>query len=283
MANPPSESKVWPGAFVLSTDGKIGRVYQDVVGDRFPAALSFAQCAAIVGQYISAKDAKDFAGELAAGVTEDILLARASALDAKTAHMLADAVKNEAFDIGDAYQLRFDYETSLAQKLKEGSSIAEDETAETRAAVAAHAITRVRDRKHLINQQIEKRALDARRNQEIARAAAIALADMESARADDLERQRDAAIAAASDRNGRSASHDARNLRWLLAGVLLGMAAIAALFSAVLTEWITFVLCCFVALGVWFTHRDWVDGKTRLMPWLWSLALAVIGLIGLLR
>lgn len=271
-----ADDLVWPGAFILSPDGMISGVYRAVVGEEaLPASLTFSQCASIVGAYSAAIDAEVLAEEIAGGVAEQMLLARAAAIDPVTARAIASAVRAEHVSTEDVYQLRFDVE----RELQNAADVADPE------ALAAGAAERLRAGKKRLADDERKGAEDERRRHELAEArnteraqatleraerAEKALQDEKSQRAVDDQKT-------ATDRADFGRQLAESNRRWT-SGVLIAVVFLAAAWALLVGSWLFGLIALLATVFALAERGPYVRGERSVATWLAIVVGVVAGL-----
>ena len=128
--NPSSHTKVWPGAFCLTTDRQLDEVYTKVFGEEpFPVALTVSQLAQIVGAYCDPSASEALALQVAGGLLEAEMVKRTAAIPVELAQLMAMAVAEESPTDVELEQLEFDIRGALeSSRLKlEAGTIQHDD------------------------------------------------------------------------------------------------------------------------------------------------------------
>jgi len=259
----------------------ISGVYRAVVGEEaLPASLTFSQCASIVGAYSAAIDAEVLAEEIAGGVAEQMLLARAAAIDPATARAIASVVRSEHVSTEDVYQLRFDVEREL-----ENAADSTDPDS-----LAAGAAERLRTGKKRLAEDERKGAEDERRRHELAEArnsertqatleraerAEQALQDEKAQRTLDDEKS-------ATDRADFDRQLAESNRRWI-SGVPIAVVFLASAWALLVGSWL-FGLVALLAIAIALAERGpYVRGERSVATWLAIVVGVVAGLVPIVR
>ena len=97
--NPANQEKLWPGAVIVSPDTHLADSYRAAIPtnqDKFPAAITVSQCAAILAKCSDPATAEILAKALSSEVSTRAVLNRAVAVPIETAIFMARSLKNTA-------------------------------------------------------------------------------------------------------------------------------------------------------------------------------------------
>lgn len=108
-ANPPTETKIWPGGFILSPDRQINDTYDIVFGrNDFPAAITVAQFTQLLGGYMDARSREELMSNAAVAIADQILIERSVSIPVDMAEGIARAVSTEPLTSLDIEHLRLE-------------------------------------------------------------------------------------------------------------------------------------------------------------------------------
>ena len=276
--NPSSTEKVWPGAFVLSPDGQINETYDEVLGKQtFPAALTFSQFAQIVGSYANPSDSERFADDIAGGVADQLLLARAANVPAEVVRDIAQALSPEPLSYSEAEQLQLELRRSFdfgRRSLEAGSP----DNVELAGAIA----DRMRERRRAASRESIKATTDETRRRELAEARLGVSESLNQRRLEDAETEsrrlaevlRAKELKEASDEQARAdeASADRRG-RWIERA---GFGIVLVTVVQVITGHGTWAIAtALTAVSVFVFGKEWAKKRMNAGVALLSIAALV--------
>lgn len=107
QTNPSTTTKIWPGAFVVTSDMRMGHAFNDVVGRRqFPVALTLAQWAGILGNCAQPVAVEKLASLVSTELSRRTFLTHAASVPTETAIQIAKAVRLQENDVVEAEALQ---------------------------------------------------------------------------------------------------------------------------------------------------------------------------------
>jgi hypothetical protein len=257
---------IWPGAFLLSPDAQLNRAYDASVGlQTIPAVMGFTQLTAVVGRYLSARESEQFANEVAAGVTEQLLLSKAGSVDSATARRIAEALRSDAVYASDTYQLKLDYDRVVRswRENENGPSADLDNSS-----LEAELVECFRSRSRALEDQRRDRADRASRMHSQAQAAAMASVRAEREHVRRLESQIESLVASAPSAEDIASQIEIARRRSLVAGVVIGASLIIFVIVALIGSPVAAAIVLISTAIVWSSADDYRDGKQSLKFWI---------------
>lgn len=97
IKNPADDQKIWPGAFILTTDNHLNNAFDATAGAQtIPVALSFSAFGAIVASYASPRHSEELAFKIAGDLTDVAFMTRSTTIPLDLARQLATTLSGEA-------------------------------------------------------------------------------------------------------------------------------------------------------------------------------------------
>jgi hypothetical protein len=267
VENPATESKVWPGGFLLSPDKQIGETYEAVAGPQvFPVAITVSQCAQIISAYSGPKSGEELARSLAAGVAAELLLERAANIPPQAIAELALAVTADPVSHLEAQQMQLELRECFASR-RDSFDIDTDGHTE----IAGQIAERMRKRRS------ERERVAQKRDSEEATRAAVADA-LKRAEVESLREQVEALKRESPDPSGAEDNAEHQRIRdrvWLGIVLLLVVVAAVCLGAGMLPQMGVLLVGAIVVGGL---GKKWVKGDEDLLGLVLQIAVAVVTL-----
>jgi hypothetical protein len=152
-ANPPSDDKVWPGAFVVTTDSVVNAAYSDVhAGEHFPVALTPGQWASVLANCGDPIRVEKLAEAISRETSQETVLRRAAAVPVGTILQIARSLKGTDATRVDVNEMQVTLDELLAAQ----PDLMERATAED---IAQEVLAR-RSQRHSVAYQQHREAAD---------------------------------------------------------------------------------------------------------------------------
>jgi hypothetical protein len=115
--NPANADKIWPGAFIVTTDRQIGPIYNDVVGkQRFPVTVSPSQWAGVIASCSDPIGVHELAKAMASDTSHETLLARAVNIPLATALEIGRCLADTGMNAVDAESVQLAFEDIVNER-----------------------------------------------------------------------------------------------------------------------------------------------------------------------
>lgn len=278
-SNPPSEQKVWPGAFILTTDTRMDNPFELVAGaSPFAVTLSVSQLALLVSAYTAPADAEKIALGATDALLDSNLIKKASLVPPEAVTYMAMALAEETVTSAESEQLSLQLRSAFEERKDDFEASSDAYKARLGELVDYRRERRARLREDgLLKQQAETLRTSAAADREAsARQAAEREAQLLRDQLDDKERllEREKSDRAADQQSSRR-----RRIRDALTAFGL---AVAALLVFMVGAWIAAAV---VLISTLFgaAHADsWIRGQSGAGAVVAATIAAVAGVVGLI-